>query len=63
MIHCSLNFIRWRFTTSKNWLGEDSPFPKFTQLKIRRRNGVESLTSLEEGEFKLANDGFIKPGI
>ena len=28
-------------------------------LKIRRRNGVESLTTLEEGEFKLAIDGCI----
>ena len=28
-------------------------------LKIRRRDGVESLTILEEGEFKLAIDGCI----
>ena len=45
---------------SKKLLGEDSPFPKFIHLKIRRRNGVASLTFLEEGEFKLAIDGNIK---
>ena len=56
----SLDFIRLRFTMSKNKLGEDSPFPKFMHLKIRRRDGVESLTILEEGEFKLAIDGCIK---
>ena len=44
---------------SKNKLGQDSPFPKFLHLKIRRRNGVESLTTLEEGEFKFAIDGCI----
>ena len=44
---------------SKNKLGDDSPFPKFIHLKIRRRNDVESLTTLEEGEFKLAIDGCI----
>ena len=59
-IHHSLNFIRWRFTTSKNWLGEDSSFPKFIHLEIRRRNSVESLTTLEEGEFKFAIDGCIR---
>ena len=32
-------------------------------LKIRRRNGVESLTTLEEGEFKLAIDGCINLSI
>ena len=31
----------------------------FIHLKIRRRNGVESLTTLEEGEFKLAIDSCI----
>ena len=31
----------------------------FYTLKIRRRNGVESLTTLEEGEFKFAIDGCI----
>ena len=59
-IHRCLNFIRSRFTTSKNKLSQDSPFPKFLHLKIRRRNGVESLTTLEEGEFKFAIDGCIK---
>ena len=46
---------------SKNILGEDSPIPKFIHLKIRRRECVESLTILEEGEFKLAIDDCIKP--
>ena len=59
-IHRCLNFIRSRFTTSKNKLGQDSPFPNFLHLKIRLRNGVESLTTLEEGEFKFAIDGCIK---
>ena len=45
---------------SKNKIGEDSPIPKFINLKIRRRDGVESLTTLEEGEFKVPNDGCIK---
>ena len=43
----------------KNKLGEDSPIPKFIHLKIRRRDGVESLTTLEEGEFKVPIDGCI----
>ena len=37
----------------ENELGEDSQNPKFIQLKIRRRDGVESLTTYEEGEFKV----------
>ena len=37
----------------KNKLGENSPIIKFIHLKIRRRDGVESLTNLEEGEFKV----------
>ena len=41
---------------SKNKLGEESPFPKFIHLKIWRQDGVESLTTLAEGEFKLAID-------
>ena len=41
-------------------LGEDSPIPKFIHLKIRRQYGVESLTTLEEGEFKVPIDGCIK---
>ena len=44
----------------KNKLGEDSPFPKFIRLKIRRRDGDESLTTLEEGEFKVPIDGCIR---
>ena len=37
----------------KNKLGEDSRIPKFIHLKIRRQDGIESLTTLEEGEFKV----------
>ena len=48
---------------SKNKLGKDSPFPKFIHLRIRRRDGIESLTTLEEGEFKLAIDGCITNNI
>ena len=52
---------------SKNKIGEDSPIPKFIYLKIRRRDGVESLMTLE-GKFKVPIDGCInfrrkKPGI
>ena len=43
----------------KNKLGEDSPISKFIHLKIRRRDGVESLTTLKEGEFKVPIDGCI----
>ena len=43
----------------KNKLGEDSPISKFIHLKIRRRDGVESLTILEEGEFKVPIDSCI----
>ena len=43
----------------KNKLGADSPIPKFIHLKIRRRDGVESLTNLEEGEFKVPIEGYI----
>ena len=45
------NFTRQKFTMLENKLGEDSPIPKFMHLKIRRRDDVESLTTLEEGEF------------
>ena len=45
---------------SKNEIGQDSPIPKFIYLKIRRRDGVESLTILEEGEFKVPIDGCIR---
>ena len=45
---------------SKNKIGEDSPIPKFIYLKIWRRHGFKSLTTLEEGEFKVSIDGCIK---
>ena len=44
---------------SKNKIGEDSPIPKFIYLKIRRRDGVKSLTTLEEGELQVPIDGCI----
>ena len=44
----------------KNKIGEDSPIPKFIYLKIRCRDGVESLTTLEEGESKVPIDGCIR---
>ena len=44
---------------SKNKICKDSPIPKFIYLKSRRRDGVESLTTLEEGEFKVPIDGCI----
>ena len=40
----------------KNILGQDSPIPKFRHLKIRRRDGAESLTTFEEGVFKVPID-------
>ena len=43
----------------KNKLGKDSPIPKFKYLKIRRGDGVKSLTTLQEGEFKMLIDGCI----
>ena len=45
---------------SKNEIGQDSPIPKFIYLRIRRRDGIESLTILEEGVFKVYIDGCIK---
>ena len=45
---------------SRNKIGEDSPIPKFIYLKIRRIDGVESLTTLEEGEFNVPIDDCIK---
>ena len=39
--------------------GKDSPTLKFIYLKIRRRDGVKSLTTLEEGKFKVPIDGCI----
>ena len=44
---------------SRNKIGEDSTIPTFIYLKIQRRDGVESLTTLEEGEFKVPIDGCI----
>ena len=44
----------------KNKLREDSPVPKFLHLKIQSRDGIESLTTLEEGEFEVPIDGCIK---
>ena len=45
----------------KNKLGEDSLMPIFLGPKIRRRDGIESLTILEEGEFNVGPtlDGYI----
>ena len=37
----------------KNKLGEDSPIPKLVPLKTRRRDGDESLTTLEKGKFRV----------
>ena len=38
----------------KNKLGEASPIPKFIHLKIQRWwDGIKSLTTLKEGEFKV----------
>ena len=45
---------------SKNKKGEDSPILKSIYLKIRHQDGVESLTTLEEGEFKVPIDSYIK---
>ena len=44
---------------SRDEIGEDSPIPKFIYLKILCWDGVESLTTLEEGEFKVPIDGCI----
>ena len=46
----------------KNKLGEDSAIPKLIHLKIRRRDGVESLTTLEAGECNISIDGCINKG-
>ena len=45
---------------SKNKIGEDSPILKSSNLKIRRRDGVESMTTLKEGEFKVSIDSCIR---
>ena len=59
MIHRASNFTRQRFIMFKNKLGEDSTIPKFIHLKIWRRDGVKSSTTVEEGEFKVSIDGCI----
>ena len=59
LIHLFSKIVGSSYTTTKIKLGEDSPIPKFICLKIRRRDGVESLTTLEEGEFKVPIDGCI----
>ena len=43
-----------------NLIGEDSPIPKFMHLKIRRRDGVKSLMTFKEDEFKVLINGCIK---
>ena len=53
-IHHALNTIRGRFTMSQNILGQDS------LIKIWRQDGVESWTTLEEGEFNMPIDDCIK---
>ena len=45
---------------SKNKIGEDSPIPKIIHLKIRREDGVESETILEESELNVPIDGCIR---
>ena len=44
----------------KSKLGEDSLISKCNYLKIRRRDGVVCVTTLEEGEFKLPINVCIK---
>ena len=44
----------------QKWLGDDSQIPKFIPLKIQRRDGIESCTTLEEGEFKIPIDSCIR---
>ena len=38
---------------SKNKVREDPPIPKFIHLKIRREDGVESLTTIEAGKVLI----------
>ena len=44
----------------RNKLGDDSPIRKFIYLKIQRQDGIESLKTLREGEFKVPIDSCIK---
>ena len=62
-IHRAANFSRLRFNMLRNKLGEGSSISKCIHLKIRRRVGVDSLTTLEEGEFKVPIDGSIEKGV
>ena len=43
----------------KDKLGKDSPIQTFIHLKIRRRDGVESLSILEESKLKVPIGGCI----
>ena len=63
--------VHLRFTVLQILLGEDSPCPKIKQVKIHQsrnlytsrfdvKRGVASLTTLEEGEFKVPIDGCIR---
>ena len=45
---------------SKNILGQGSLIPQSIHLKIRRRDGVEFSTTLEEGKFNIPIDDYIK---
>ena len=40
----------------RNKLGKDSPIPNFIHLMIRHCDGIEFVTTLEEGEFKMPID-------
>ena len=44
---------------SENILGQDSPIPKFVHLKIRRRDGIEFSTTLEECKLNMPIDDCI----
>ena len=45
----------------RNERRENSTIPKCIHLKIRRRDGVEYLTTLDEGQLKMPIDGPISP--
>ena len=53
-------FYKAKIQHVQNKLGEDSSIPKLIHLKIPRRDGIESLMTLEEGEFKVSTDGGIR---
>ena len=53
--------VKIYFQTKKTRkIGQDSLIPKFIYLKFWRRDNVESLTILEEDEFKVPIDGCIR---